>query len=237
MNSAIRQAASLLLLYPGPEWPGRLRLIDSTLRALPGPRSEPLLLLRFCEAVAGLPPTELGARYVATFDRSRRRTLHLTYYFDGDTRRRGQALLRWRSLYRTHGFAPPSDELPDFLPLALEFAARCPEAGERVLREHRAALELLRLALADHGSPYADVLSAVCRTLPGASPADRAAALRLARGGPPAESVGLDAGPAGLPHPAGPAGPEGSDAGHGGGPAGAWPGVPALTGHPAEGHQ
>ncbi|MGW7520073.1 hypothetical protein ACWGJ2_31285 [Streptomyces sp. NPDC054796] len=40
------------------------------------------------------------------------------------------------------------------------------------------------MALTDHHSPYADLLHAVCATLPGPAPADRAAALRLARNGP-----------------------------------------------------
>jgi nitrate reductase molybdenum cofactor assembly chaperone NarJ/NarW len=188
-TALVHQAASLLLLHPGPNWPDRLRLVTDALDTGSGAPYESLT--RFCTAVAGVPVLELSARYVLTFDRSRRRTLHLTYYTDGDTRRRGQSLLTWQRLYRTHGWQPPADELPDFLPLALEFAARCPEPGRRALREHRAALELLRLALRDHRSPYADVLEAVCRTLPGASPADRAAALRLARTGPPAETVGL----------------------------------------------
>lgn len=183
------QAASLLLTHPGDDWPARLDLVTGALATATGP--EPRLLARFCAAVAGVPALELSARYITTFDRSRRRTLHLTYYTDGDTRRRGQSLLAWQDLYRAHGWQPPDDELPDFLPLALEFAARCPEPGRRALREHRAALELLRLALRDHRSPYADVLEAVCRTLPGASPADRAAALRMARSGPPTETVGL----------------------------------------------
>ncbi|MGA4843684.1 nitrate reductase molybdenum cofactor assembly chaperone [Streptomyces sp. G45] len=199
MTRLIHQASSLLLLHPDDDWPDRLRLVTDALAAAPGPAAA--ALLRFRADVDGLTPLELSARYVATFDRSRRRTLHLTYYTDGDTRRRGGSLLRWRRLYREHGWHPPDDELPDFLPLALEFAARCPEPGRRALQEHRAALELLRLALRDHGSPYAHVLDAVCRTLPGASPADRAAALRLARSGPPVESVGL------LPFPTRPAAP------------------------------
>ncbi len=185
----VHQAASLLLLHPGAGWPGRLDLVGGALAGLPG--EECVLLRRFCTAVAEMAPLALSARYVAAFDRSRRRTLHLSYYTDGDTRRRGQALLHWRQLYQAHGWQPPEYELPDFLPLALEFAARCPGPGRQALAEHRPALELLRLALVDHRSPYADVLLAVCRTLPGASPADRAAALRLARGGPPTENVGL----------------------------------------------
>ncbi|QCX81810.1 Nitrate reductase-like protein NarX [Streptomyces sp. YIM 121038] len=185
----VHQAASLLLRHPDADWPHRLHAVTTALAAAPGRRAEPLL--RFCAAVTDVPVLDLSARYVATFDRSRRRTLHLTYYTDGDTRRRGQSLLRWQDLYRAHGWQPPADELPDFLPLALEFAARCPAPGRTALREHRAAVELLRLALRDHRSPYADVLEAVCRTLPGASPTDRAAALRLARTGPPTETVGL----------------------------------------------
>lgn len=194
----VHQAASLLLLHPDESWPDRLALVHGESAQLPG--TEAQLLSSFCTAVAGTPVLELSARYITTFDRSRRRTLHLTYYTDGDTRRRGRSLLDWRELYLAHGWQPPADELPDFLPLALEFAARCPGPGQEALQNHRAALELLRLALRDHESPYADVLEAVCRTLPGASPADRAAALRLARSGPPTESVGLLPFPQLAPH-------------------------------------
>ncbi|MEV7614157.1 nitrate reductase molybdenum cofactor assembly chaperone [Streptomyces sp. NPDC089799] len=193
-QAALHQAASLLLSHPDEDWPQRLGLVRGALAGLPGKEAAPLL--RFCEAVSGVPQLELSARYVATFDRSRRRTLYLTYYTDGDTRRRGKALLRWQHLYRDHGWQPPADELPDFLPLALEFAARCPGPGRTALQEHRAALELLRMALTDHHSPWADVLEAVCLTLPGPAPADRAAALHLVRTGPPTETVGL------LPFPA-----------------------------------
>ncbi|GHE69082.1 nitrate reductase molybdenum cofactor assembly chaperone [Streptomyces longispororuber] len=188
-TALLHQAASLLLRHPDDDWPRRLRAVTDALTRAPSPHAAPLR--RFCATVTGTPALTLSARYVATFDRSRRRTLHLTYYTDGDTRRRGRSLLRWQHLYRAHGWQPPADELPDFLPLALEFAARCPGPGRTALQEHRAALELLRLALRDHRSPYADVLEAVCATLPGTSPADRAAAMRLARTGPPTETVGL----------------------------------------------
>ena len=61
-----------------------------------------------------------------------------------------------------------------------------------LLQEHRAGVELLRLALRDARSPYADVVEAVCALLPGPSPHDRAAAQRLAQAGPPTETVGLE---------------------------------------------
>ncbi|MGW1593758.1 nitrate reductase molybdenum cofactor assembly chaperone [Streptomyces sp. NPDC002343] len=189
----VLQAASLLLGYPDQDWPGRLSTVRAALESSSGDRTG--LLLRFCGRVEGTDPLALAARYVATFDRSRRRCLYLTYYTDGDTRRRGTALARLKALYREHGWQPAEDELPDFLPLLLEFAARVPEAGTPLLTGHRPALELLRFALAAYRSPYEDVVEAVCRTLPGPRPQSREAALRLARTGPPAETVGL------LPYP------------------------------------
>lgn len=196
---ALRQAAALLLGYPGDDWPHRLRAVAGALPALTGPGSGELRA--FCADVAGTPALRLAADYVETFDRSRRRTLHLTYYTDGDTRRRGATLAALKARYRAAGWEPPAGELPDFLPALLEFAARSPRAGEPALREHRAGVELLRLALEDHGGPYRHVLRAVCAGLPGPSPADRAAARRLARNGPPAETVGLPALPQ-VPAPA-----------------------------------
>jgi nitrate reductase delta subunit len=75
----------------------------------------------------------------------------------------------------------------------LEFAATAPDGrGELVLREHRAALELVRLSLRDRGSPYADVVNAVCLTLGEPSAADRARVGHLVASGPPQELVGLE---------------------------------------------
>ena len=75
----------------------------------------------------------------------------------------------------------------------LEFAATADlEAGLDLLQQHRAGIELLRLALAGVGTPYVAPVEAVCALLPGPSPADRRAAEALARSGPPREDVGLE---------------------------------------------
>ncbi|MEU6410067.1 nitrate reductase molybdenum cofactor assembly chaperone [Microbispora sp. NPDC046933] len=191
---AVRQAASLLLVYPGDDWPSRLSLVEQTLGALP--RQAATALGRFCAGAAGADPIRFAADYVATFDRSRRRTLYMTYYADGDTRRRGMSLARVKSVYRAAGWRPDDTELPDFLPVMLEFSARCPEPGESLLREHVPGLRRLRSALDDFGSPYADVVEAVLTTLPEAAPARRRrAGETTAEADPPVEHVGLDAGP------------------------------------------
>jgi voltage-gated anion channel len=73
----------------------------------------------------------------------------------------------------------------------LEFAAAAPAAqGSIVLREHRAALELVRASLRERQTPYADVLEAVCVSVGEISAADRARAVKLAASGPP-QSVGM----------------------------------------------
>ncbi|MFC9283175.1 nitrate reductase molybdenum cofactor assembly chaperone [Streptomyces collinus] len=169
LHRAAHQAASLLLRYPGHDWPDLCTRVSAALTGLTGPETDPLL--RFCRDTAGLPPLELAARYVTTFDRSRRRTLHLTHYTDGDTRRRGASLVALKARYRHSGWEPADGELPDHLPTMLEFAARCPDAGRAVLHEHRGALGLLARGLAAHQSPYLDVVRAVQATLPPAPPA------------------------------------------------------------------
>ena len=134
-----------------------------------------------------------AAHYVEAIDLNKRSGLYLTFYSDGDKRERGAVLVRLKQLYRAAGLPLEGTELPDYLPVMLEFAATAPDGrGEIVLRENRAALELVRLALRDLGSPYADLLDATCAALGEPSAAERALAGRLAAGGPPQELVGLE---------------------------------------------
>jgi nitrate reductase delta subunit len=184
------QSASLLLGYPDEELLARVPMVREAAARLPAAVSGPLkAFLSHLEATA-LP--ELAADFVATFDHQKRCCLYLSYFEHGDTRNRGMALLRFKTAYREAGMILSDDELPDHLGVLLEFGATADVAGARVLLlEHRAGLELLRLALEDAHSPWANVLQAVCATLPPLVGDDRAAVLKLAAQGPPAEEVGL----------------------------------------------
>lgn len=150
-------------------------------------------LRRFCDWWAAAEPLALQQQYVQTFDLDKRCGMYLSFYGEGDRRQRGMALLRLKRMYRAAGLPLEGSELPDYLPVMLEFAAAAPRGqGEVVLREHRAALELLRQSLHDRGTPYAAALDAVCLTVGEASAADRAHAIKLAAAGPPKELVGLE---------------------------------------------
>jgi nitrate reductase delta subunit len=194
-QAVVLQAASVCLQYPDDTVLSTLPLVRRAVDELPGgaPRER---LTAFLDAAAATPPNRMTRHYVEVFDTRRRCCLYLTWWTDGETRRRGGALAVLKARYRAAGVELDTTELPDFLPAALEFAATADLAdGVALLQEHRAGIELLRLALLDAGTPYAAPVEAVCALLPGPSPADVAAAKALARSGPPREQVGLELAP------------------------------------------
>ena len=183
--------ASVLLQYPTMALFDGLDHLDAT--AAGSPRSSREAFCRFLAWLRVTPPAEVARHYVETFDLRRRCALYLTYYRYGDTRRRGMAMLEFKAAYRAAGFEPLTEdgELPDYLPLVLDFAALHPR-GEKLLRAHRADLELLLRGLRQAGSPYAGVVEAVCAQLPGLRRPDLARIRKAWQEGPPAEEVGLE---------------------------------------------
>ncbi|MDB1089839.1 nitrate reductase molybdenum cofactor assembly chaperone [Streptomyces sp. ACA25] len=183
---------SLFLQYPDRELADSRQALGSTVSGLP-PSPAASGLAAFTEWFCPAAPEELERHYVEVFDLRRRSSLYLTYYLHGDTRRRGMALLTLAQRYRATGWTAADGELPDHLPLVLEYAALAgPGAGEMPLRQHRRGLELIRHALDEGGSPYRHVAAALLALLPPASAADLAAVAELAAAGPPTEEVGLD---------------------------------------------
>ena len=185
------KVASVLLQYP------TIALFDGLgelARAVDeGPRATREAFGKMVDWLSRTSPDAVAAHYVETFDLRRRCALYLTYYRYGDTRKRGMAMVQFKAAYRAAGLIPAEEELPDYLPMVLDFAAAHPR-GEKLLRAHRADLELLLRALRDAGSPYADVVAGVCAVLPGLRRPDLALVRRLAEQGPPREDVGLDMG-------------------------------------------
>lgn len=185
------ELAALLLTYPDTELLAARGELTAAAQRLEAPDVADAVTA-FLGWFAATPDGEVAQHYVQTFDLRRRSGLYLTYYLHGDTRKRGIALLTLKQRYRAHGLTLRGGELPDLLPVVLEFAALAgPGDGEAPLRQHRRGIELLRAALEAAGSPYRHLLDAVCLALPPIDDADRAAIAALAVDGPPVESVGL----------------------------------------------
>ncbi len=147
-TAVVLQAAALCLAYPEQELLERLDLIEA---ALSGNRAAgrfaPVLDHLRPKPPAGLhpkPPVEsvqtphlqaLQSFHVQEFDLSRRHALHLTYWTDGDTRRRGEVLAEFKAVYRDSGLVGDlAGELPDHLPMVLEFAVADPGRGRGLLQ-------------------------------------------------------------------------------------------------------
>lgn len=164
-----------LLTYPEQE------LIDSldemaaileTERALPEREHHALEELMAELRAADL--LDVQARYVALFDHSRSLSLHLYEHSHGESRDRGQAMVDLLNHYRAAGLDPGTSELPDFLPLFLEFLSTRPVAEAQALLDQAVeVVALLRARLERRGAVYVAAFRALEALAP--HPADEAA--------------------------------------------------------------
>jgi nitrate reductase molybdenum cofactor assembly chaperone NarJ/NarW len=156
-------ALSALLSYPEAE----------LLEALPEIRAavdEERLLPRAARAELETLVGELASRdlydsqerYVSLFDRSRALSLNLFEHVHGESRDRGQAMVDLAALYRSRGFVVAGNELPDYLPLFLEYVSTLParEANDQVA-EISDILRVVGDGLARRGSRYCSVFAAL----------------------------------------------------------------------------
>lgn len=112
--------------------------------------------------LAAAPGLRVEAEYVELFDRGRRTALHLFEHVHGDSRDRGPAMVDLAQTYDRAGLQLVPGELPDYLPVVLEFASTQPPAQAReFLRETAHIVQAIFSALLERGSPYASVLAAV----------------------------------------------------------------------------
>ena len=121
-QTATCKLASVLLQYPTAALFDGLGELDA-FAATTSPRPAREAFARFLAWLRATPPAEVAQHYVQTFDLRRRCALYLTYYRYGDTRKRGLAMVAFKTAYRDAGFIPSEDELPDYLPMVLDFAA------------------------------------------------------------------------------------------------------------------
>lgn len=126
------------------------------------PASQRAAIDRLLAELAGSDIYDLQERYFALFDRSRALSLHLFEHVHGESRDRGQAMADLIELYRSRGLEPTAGELPDFLPLFLEFLSLLPEAeAGALLAEPAGILQALAERLAARSSAYAAAFQAL----------------------------------------------------------------------------
>ena len=105
---------------------------------------------------------DMQERYILLFDRTRSLSLHLFEHVHGESRDRGQAMVDLIKLYEDGGYSPTTAELPDFLPLFLEYAALlAPAAAIELISQPAHVFAALHERLRKRGSPYAEVFSAL----------------------------------------------------------------------------
>jgi nitrate reductase delta subunit len=157
------KALSALLTYPTAELQQAAAEIGAVIEATPAiPARIRAQLDTLLEDLATGDLYDLQERYVLLFDRTRSLSLHLFEHVHGESRDRGQAMVDLKNLYEREGLAIDSPELPDFVPLFLEFLSTQPQAKARELLAQPAhILAALAERLRKRHSPYEAVFRAL----------------------------------------------------------------------------
>jgi nitrate reductase delta subunit len=153
------RALAVLLSYPTPE---TAALIPAAMFALASEDLAPASLVKrltpLAEQLAQADLYDVQARYVDLFDRTRSLSLQLYEHVHGESRDRGQAMVELLKLYSAHGLELTAKELPDHLPVFLEFLSTLPaDQASALLGQAAHVLEALRERLEKRQSTYARV--------------------------------------------------------------------------------
>lgn len=157
------KAIGTLLEYPRPEVRAALPEIAEVIAGArllrPKDRQALIDLVEFIRATDPLLAEE---RYVSLFDRGRATSLHLFEHVHGEARDRGQAMVNLKAVYSAAGFDLTSRELPDYLPVVLEYlSCRDLTEAKAMLGDCAAILRRIGEALTARGSPYGAALQAL----------------------------------------------------------------------------
>ncbi len=164
----VLKAVALLLSYP----------TEETVEALPELHAalghEPALAPLF--GLLALDLFDAQEAYVETFDRGRRTSLNLFEHVHGESRDRGQAMVDLLQVYEAAGLVMTVRQLPDYLPVFLDFASTrsAPEARAH-LKEVAPLLADIGEGLARRVSPWKPLVDVLLRLAGEASIPDREA--------------------------------------------------------------
>lgn len=161
-TEALRLLA-LLLHYPEDELLRRLDALDARVEAL-GPGEIQTAVAAFLDYLKAHDPIELQEKYTAAFDMSPKTTLNLAYHACGDNEKRAAVLARLQRHYGQAGWERTTGELPDYLPVMLEFLAICSQPTHTaVVWECLQGLPPVVACLATSAPAYAALLRPLAR--------------------------------------------------------------------------
>jgi len=158
---------ALFLEYPTKELVRHWNEIDQLISDLPQLASEDKKILKgFSQWASALSLTRLQAEYVDQFDMTAENSLYLTYHlFDEQDRDRGPALIELAELYKSTGFEISDGELPDYLPLILEYVSTMDDLQSALtfLQQTAQAVDIIASNLEKNESPYAPLVRMIAR--------------------------------------------------------------------------
>jgi nitrate reductase delta subunit len=161
----IYKILSALLEYPDEELHAALPEIRAALRAERNIADDERATLNvFLDRMESSDFTEQQATYVQTFDLTLEHSLHLTHHLFGDERGRGPALIDLAEFYKSYGLHADEKELPDYLPLLVEFAGTLDDTEAHVfLNQTVKVLQQLAANLEKVHSAYAPLIRVIER--------------------------------------------------------------------------
>ncbi|WP_138418558.1 nitrate reductase molybdenum cofactor assembly chaperone [Aquibacillus sediminis] len=154
MNSTTYQIISFLMQYPDQE---RFEALSTLREEIEMVEHQPIKnkLQQFIDHSMATSVDEWVDQYIEIFDFGKMTNLYVTYLKLGEQRERGLELLKLKSYYQAYGFDVTDKELPDYLPLMLEFCAQVPFAtSNELLQMHVGAIQEIRGKLVEAGSYY-----------------------------------------------------------------------------------
>ncbi|MGB3148894.1 MAG: nitrate reductase molybdenum cofactor assembly chaperone, partial [Paracoccaceae bacterium] len=189
------KALSLILSYPSQELQGAMPEIGAILGADPRIAADTRAALRnLADGFATADLYDQQERYVMLFDRSRTLSLNLFEHVHGESRDRGGAMVSLIETYRAGGFEPATSELPDHLPVLLEFLSMCPFADvQETLADAAHILDALHARLVRRESGYAAVFAAFSQIADTKADADAVAEILAQPDDDPTDLAALDA--------------------------------------------
>ena len=153
----------LLMSYPESEWVSHLdecKLLLEQESFLP--KKHLKAVMAFIEMLKTADIYSVQEEYVATFDRGRSHSLHLFEHIYGESRDRGQAMVNLIDAYEEKGFFIDKAELPDYIPLFLEFLSLCPvDEAIALLGEPIDIMATIAARLQERDSSWAGLFTAL----------------------------------------------------------------------------